>query len=177
MLIVSWRKKMLILLTLFLAVGLNAGWINSLLDDSLGAQIMVLGCILVSLVFGLAAELLVGAARFDLSGGRPVRGLLRRIGTSWALAVCIGAVAVALLGSRAFDSIRVVPLLVSAVVLDLVVVCGIACVIEARARRAARRQSVSLRDFGNYALVNVTSMVVGVTAGRVYLYIVYPGAG
>jgi uncharacterized membrane protein YeaQ/YmgE (transglycosylase-associated protein family) len=74
---------MSILFTLFIVVGILAGWMNTLLSRTSNDQLMVWSCILVSLVFGFLAEVLVARWRFETLGSRGRRWLLRNVATNW----------------------------------------------------------------------------------------------
>jgi predicted DNA repair protein MutK len=168
---------MSILFTIFVAVGLLLGWIRDLSSQAFARQFLVWSCVLTSLVFGFFAELLVARWRFDEPGKHRWRRLFGHIATNWLLALSVSAIALALLALPVFDSMRVVAVVVSVIVIEFVVVCSIASVINARRQGLPRTRSAFLRGFGNYALLNAVSMVLGVAAGRLYLNLFYPGVG
>ena len=168
---------MSILFTVLVAVGLLLGWNRDLSSRAFAQQFMVWGCVLASLVFGFSAEVVVARWRFGAPGKRSWRGLFGSIATNWLSALGVSAIALALLALPVFDSMRVVGLLVSVIVIEFVAVCSIAPVMHAHRQGQPMTRAAFLRGFGNYALLNAVSMVVGVAAGRLYLNVFYPGVG
>jgi hypothetical protein len=168
---------MSILFSVLVAIGLLLGWSRDLSSQAFARQFLVWGCVLASLMCSFVAELLVARWRFDVSDEHRWKSALGPIATNWVAAIGVSAMVSALLALPVLDSVRVAGLVVSVVVIELVVVCSIATVITARKRKQPRTRAVFLRGFGNYALLNIISMVVGVAAGRLYLNVFYPGVG
>jgi hypothetical protein len=168
---------MSILFAIFVGVGLLLGWSRDLLSQDFARQFLVWSCVLVSVLFGFFAELLVARWRFDGADKRRWRSALGHIATNGLLALSVGAIALPLLALPVFDSMRVVRLVVSVILVEFVVVCSVASVFNARRQGHPRTRASFLRGFGNYALLNIASMVVGVAAGRLYLNLFYPGVG
>lgn len=102
---------------------------------------------------------------------------LRHIATNWYLAIGVSAIILALLALQILDSVRFMYVVVVVVGFELLAVCSLASIISARRDGHSTTRSIFLRGVGNYALLNVVSMVVGVVAGRLYLNIFYPGVG
>jgi hypothetical protein len=168
---------MSILLTNLVIIGLLLGWDRGFSSLPSSEQRMFWSCGATSVVFGFLAELSV--ARWRLGGLREHRWrrLLGHIVTNWLAALGVSAIALALLALPIFDSMRFLGLVVSVIVIEFVVVCSIASIIHARRQGRPRTRAAFLRSFGNYALLNIVSMVVGVVAGRLYLNLFYPGVG
>lgn len=162
---------MAILFVIFLALGLILGWVRDL------SFTLVWSCILTSLVFGALAELVVARWRFKALGSHAWRGALKHIATNWLLAFGVGAIVLALLALPVLNTAKTFLALGVVVALEFVAVCSIAAVISARRQNQSPTRMPFLRGFGNYALLNLVSMVVGVIAGRLYLNVFYPGVG
>jgi hypothetical protein len=167
---------MSILFTTFVAVGLILGWFRDLSSEVFGQVFMFWSCILTSLVFGLFVELLVSRWRFKVSGLRGWRAGLQHVAVNWLVAFGVGTIALALLASHLFDASRSTAAVIVVIVIEFVVVCSVAALIDSR-RLDQPGWTPLFRGFGNYALMNTVSMLVGVSAGRMYLNVFYPGVG
>ena len=168
---------MSILFTLFLAVGLLADWFDVLWTHTFKANFQFLSCILISLLFGFFSELLVAAWRLPLPRVSRWKRSLRHIAINWYLALSVSAIVLLLLAMPILDSAWFLGVVVCVVVLELVAVCSLASLISAKREGHSPTRSIFLRGFGNFALLNLISMVVGVGGGRLYLIIFYPGSG
>ena len=168
---------MSILFTLFLAVGLLADWFDDLWTDPFTANIRFLSCILMSLVLGFFSELLVAAWRFPLPRVSRWKKSLRHIALNWYLALGASAIVLVLLAMPILDSVRFLGVVACVVVVEFIAVCSLASVISARKAGQPRTRSIFVRGFGNFALLNLVSMVFGVGGGWLYLRIFYPESG
>jgi hypothetical protein len=164
---------MSILFTTILTVGLLSGWFGHLRSDTFEERFIVWSCISTGLIFGIFAELLVATWRLEPRRISRWKGSLRHIATNWALALGVGVIVMILLALPLLDSVNFVQLAVSVLVLQLVAVCALASVISARRNGHSPTPSVLLRGFGNFALLNVISMVAGVVAGSLYIIVLH----
>lgn len=162
---------MAILLTLFIVVGLPAGWFDNFWTEPPGFHVMVWGCILTATVAGVGVEWLVARA------GAPRRQsddmALRRVGAVWALATAVSAVLFVLLLTPLFDPLGVIPLVVLLVIVEAAGVTVAAAALESR----ETGRFVRLNLVGRFAVLNIASMIAGVVAGRLFLFIFYPDVG
>lgn len=162
---------MAILFAIFLALGLILGWMR---DSSFAP---VWSCIVINSAKAPKTKLVVARWRFKAIGSHAWRGAGQHIATNWLLALGVGAIALALLALPVLDSAKTFEALGLVIVFEFVAVCSFAAVISARRQGESPTRMLFLRDFGNYALLDVVSMVVGVLAGRLYLNVIYPGVG
>ena len=167
---------MSILFTIFVALNLLLGWSHILLSQPFAQQFLVWSCVLTSVVFGFLAECLVAHWRFK-GPGKNWRGPLTHVATNWLLALTVSLVAFSVLALPIFDSVKTGGLIASVLAIEFLAVCSMAAFISARRQGQPTNRAGFLRGFGNYALLNIVSMAVGVGAGRLYLNLFYPGVG
>ena len=170
---------MLILLFGLLVFGGLAGWFRTFAEEATPAKIMVLGCILAGVIAGLAAETLVVLLRFrSPRGGRP-RLVVRMLGWNAVSALIVAGVFLGVLATPLVDAVRVFHLAAAYVIISVVgIILLHVSVLPTRRVVAATGESASTARIALiFAILNLTSMVVAVAAGRVYLWLAYPGVG
>ena len=170
---------MLILLFGLLVFGGLAGWFRTFAEEATPGKIMVVGCLLAGVIVGFAAEGLVVLLRFRSPRGGRSRFVVRMLGWNAVSALIMAGLFLGVLATPLVDSVRFFHLAAAYVIVSVVgIILLHVSVLPTRHVVAAAGSSASMARLAlTFAVLNLTSLVAAVAAGRVYLWLAYPGIG
>lgn len=141
--------------------------------------VMMLGCLVFAFAWGVAAEVGVLLWRYRLRGPKRARFVAGTVLTNMISALLVGIPIFALLSSRILDSLPFRSIWIGTISLELLGVILLTSMLVPWCARKTEAASPKPgpQTFLTVVILNVSSGIVGLLAGKLFLVAFYPAVG